>query len=418
MLKLLIIADDFTGALDTGVQFSKQGAKTLVTTDLEIDFAALADDIQVLSVDTESRHIPAGAAYESVFALAGRANAFGIPCIYKKTDSTLRGNIGAELEAVSNACGESVMFVPAYPKNNRTTKNGVQYVSGVPVGETAISKDPIDPVTLSRVTDIIALQSKMEALDVPLVRCGSAHFSQPGCIYVFDAETDGDLDLVGRTLKQAGKLRVLAGCAGFAEKLPELLALPKADFSVKPRGGSVLLVSGSVNQVSLDQLDAAEAFGYKNIALTPLQKLGVGPEGDRARSEAAQTVISGLNNGGRVILRAVGKSGDMADADKFAAQACIAPKAIPTMVAGSMSAIVKEVLASGAAHNLAVFGGDTLLAVIDRLGGIGVIPHTEVAPGVVSSTVLRGGGDFEVVTKAGGFGEAWVVGIIDDYLHG
>ena len=33
MLKLLVIADDFTGALDTGVQFSKQGIQTLVSTE-------------------------------------------------------------------------------------------------------------------------------------------------------------------------------------------------------------------------------------------------------------------------------------------------------------------------------------------------------------------------------------------------
>lgn len=418
MLKLLIIADDFTGALDTGVQFSKQGAKTLVTTDPKIDFASLGNDIEVLSVDTESRHITPGAAYERVFELAERAHSFGVSCIYKKTDSTLRGNIGAELEAISRACGETVMFVPAYPKNNRTTKDGVQYVSGVPLGETLISKDPIDPVTLSSVTDIIALQSNMKAIYVPLVCCGRAHFSEPGCIYVFDSETDEDLDLVGWALKQEGKLRVLAGCAGFAEKLPGLLALPKADFSVKPHGGSVLLVSGSVNQVSLDQLDAAEAFGYKSIALTPLQKLGGGPEGDMARSKAAQNIINGLNSGGRIILRALGKSSEMADADKFAAEKCIDPKAIPTKVAGSMSAVVKEVMASGAVQNLAVFGGDTLLAVIDKLGGIGVIPHTEVAPGVVASTVLRDGSGFEVVTKAGGLGKAGVVGIIDNYLHG
>ena len=36
MVKLLIIADDFTGALDTGVQFAARGAATRVITDLPL----------------------------------------------------------------------------------------------------------------------------------------------------------------------------------------------------------------------------------------------------------------------------------------------------------------------------------------------------------------------------------------------
>ena len=33
MIQLLMIADDFTGALDAGVQFASHGAKTTVITD-------------------------------------------------------------------------------------------------------------------------------------------------------------------------------------------------------------------------------------------------------------------------------------------------------------------------------------------------------------------------------------------------
>ena len=58
MVKLLMIADDFTGALDTGVQFAVRGARTCVVTDPAYDFSRTGEDIQVLVLDAETRHLP------------------------------------------------------------------------------------------------------------------------------------------------------------------------------------------------------------------------------------------------------------------------------------------------------------------------------------------------------------------------
>ena len=98
MLLLLIIADDFTGALDTGVQFAAYGAATRVMVKDQVDFASC--DAQVLVVDTETRHLPPEKAYQIVEELTRAACRAGIRYIYKKTDSALRGTIGAELAAV------------------------------------------------------------------------------------------------------------------------------------------------------------------------------------------------------------------------------------------------------------------------------------------------------------------------------
>lgn len=103
MEKLLIIADDFTGALDTGVQFAARGAKTCVVTDPAYDFFRAKADIQVLVLDAETRHLTSKAAYNTVFRVVENALRAGFPYVYKKTDSALRGNIGAELAAVLDA---------------------------------------------------------------------------------------------------------------------------------------------------------------------------------------------------------------------------------------------------------------------------------------------------------------------------
>lgn len=82
MILLLIIADDFTGALDTGVQFAACGIPTRVVVDPEIDFASI--HAKVLVVDTETRHLPAGQAYEIVSKLTRRPARPASPLSTKK----------------------------------------------------------------------------------------------------------------------------------------------------------------------------------------------------------------------------------------------------------------------------------------------------------------------------------------------
>ena len=116
MASLLMIADDFTGALDTGVQFAASGVQTRVIVGGDVDLAARGEDVQVLVIDAETRHLPPERAYAVVEKLVRQAEALGVQYIYKKTDSALRGNIGAELTALLRASGQKQLpFLPAYP---------------------------------------------------------------------------------------------------------------------------------------------------------------------------------------------------------------------------------------------------------------------------------------------------------------
>lgn len=114
MVKLLIIADDFTGALDTGVQFAASGAETRVVTNRDAVFEDVEPGVQVLVLDAETRHLPAREAYDVVFSVTRRACRSKIPYIYKKTDSALRGNVESELKAVLEGTKQPVLhFFPA-----------------------------------------------------------------------------------------------------------------------------------------------------------------------------------------------------------------------------------------------------------------------------------------------------------------
>ena len=81
MFTLLILADDFTGALDTGVQISKTGAKTVVLTDHHADLERFDDGTDVLVIDAETRHISPQQAKECIASIVRRAFALNVPCI-------------------------------------------------------------------------------------------------------------------------------------------------------------------------------------------------------------------------------------------------------------------------------------------------------------------------------------------------
>jgi D-threonate/D-erythronate kinase len=55
MVKLLILADDFTGALDTGVQFSGKGIRTQVV--VSSRWVEPDSDCDVMVIDVETRHV-------------------------------------------------------------------------------------------------------------------------------------------------------------------------------------------------------------------------------------------------------------------------------------------------------------------------------------------------------------------------
>ena len=103
-----MIADDFTGALDAGVQFAKKGFSTKVLV-YSKDMSFQAEDADVLVVDAETRHKKPLEAYLTIFRIVKPAAESGVKYLFKKTDSALRGNIGAELTAMLDATGKSLL---------------------------------------------------------------------------------------------------------------------------------------------------------------------------------------------------------------------------------------------------------------------------------------------------------------------
>lgn len=449
--KLLIIADDLTGGLDTGVQLAKQGITVRVILDADrleaseekpVDPGAVSKERtvgpgavseqrpaglwtlskqnspQVLVVVSETRHAAPEEAYRIVHRIASIGKGAGIPYVYKKTDSALRGNIGAELAAVLHAYDADVIsFLPAYPVMNRITAGGRQFIDGLPAEESVFGQDPFDPVKESDIRKLIQMQA-----DIPDAK-----------ILVADAESDADLMAAGRRLLEKGALTVSAGCAGFAACLPKLLGLKREAVPQVPTfGDGLLVISGSLNPITLKQLDHAAAHGFTRIRLAPEEKLGsaVGHGSSKIqmtheeKPKADRKVIScqkseGIDPSGQAHTYShPGKwmildSSDTAE-DKAVMQAYIQEhgltgqmvrERVSMRLAEAFACFLEEEKGRDLKRAVMVIGGDTLHACLKRLECKMLEPVCELFPGVVVSKCLMGEDELLLISKSGGFGE-------------
>ena len=151
MLRVGILADDLTGAADTALQFVREGWRT------DLQLRPGKSDAQVVAVTADSRNLSAPDAAKAVVAAVGQLRQAGVTHLYKKIDSTLRGQIRAEVLAALNAwAGDAIAVVcPAYPAMGRTMVDGRLYVNGVLVSETALGADPATPVAESHVPTLL-----------------------------------------------------------------------------------------------------------------------------------------------------------------------------------------------------------------------------------------------------------------------
>jgi len=386
--KLLVVADDFTGGLDTGVQFARQGVATRIVVNPDGTGDWTETDVQVLVAIAESRHLSPKAAYATVFRIVAEARRAGIPYIYKKTDSALRGNIGSELSAALAASDADMLpFLPAFPRLRRTTTGGQHYIDGVPVSDSVFGRDPFNPVPESDVRRLIAAQT-----DAPVWNATPQTLAAGYGICVVDAQSDGDLECAGIRLGELGALSVSAGCAGFAAFLPSLLKLRTSAPPVMPAlSNGLLVVCGSVNPITRRQLDWAEEHEFARLRLTPAQKL-----------EGAPIALPPARIRWLIL--------DANDPDPDNAPTLAHAKArgyVPDEVRRRITASLAEALAAlepewpGA---LLITGGDTLLQCLTRLGAQEIEPMLELFPGVALSKCCVAGRERFIISKSGGFG--------------
>ena len=384
MLKLLIVADDFTGALDTGVQFASLGASAKVVTSTQCDSSQL-EGLDVLIFDAESRHTAPAISYKKVYDFVKSVATLGVEYVYKKTDSGLRGNIGAELAGAMDALSvKSMAFIPAFPEMNRVTKNGIHYIDSVPVGKSMFAEDPFNPVKYSDVREIIASQTSKKG------------------IRVYDAESDSDMEKIAASLGSES-LKLTAGCAGFAKVLAKALGFDRKPKEVHGMPERFLMLCGSVNPVTRAQMDFAAKHGFKYMALTPEQKLNPAWPGSQECRESAKKWMAEIVKCNSVLD--ANNPAETEQTNNYIKSHNLNLDQVMHNISHAIAGAGKALIDEGLDARLMCVGGDTLLALMEAVGVTELVPLCEIALGVVLTSFEYSGKRYYIMTKSGGFGE-------------
>lgn len=395
--RLLIVGDDLSGTADCAVTCAGIGLDSVVVLGVQADAALAAADVLALDADTRAR--PAHEAAR-INAAACRAHLAGRK-LYKKIDSTLRGNVAAEIAALTEA-GMAIV-APAFPAAGRTTVQGCQFVFGVPVEASEVWRNE----HIAGRADLVAMLAqaglRVQLLALAALRqgedavraCIRAAQAQGCQALVCDAENDADLLVLARASAALEGL-YWVGSAGLATPLVRALhgaeRLACGPVPTRPgpvHGGGVLAVVGSMSSVShaqaalLRQQAGAELVAFEISAAQLLD-----PHSERARL-LAQDVADVLQSG-RSALVAMSQQERAAVADGV-------------RLARQLAAYLGPVAQHAA--GLIATGGETARAMLTCMD----VPHlqiiAEIDTGVPLMQGLHQGRAFPVVTKAGGFGQ-------------
>lgn len=390
---LTIIADDLTGAADTGAAFAAHGLETVVCLSLPVP-PSLTADVLVLSTESRDRDAATAAAVTASVTAAALAWAGSRPVVYKKIDSTLRGHVQAEVAAVMRVLGvDGALVSPAFPDQQRTTVGGRQLLAGTPLEATSFAADV---ATSDLVVMFAAAGSPVHHVALAEVRGTEERLSRAldrarSGIVVVDAVSNDDLAAIARAAIAAG-LQVLVGSAGLARAMAAIGPQTERARSAVTGGDTVdraagaLVVAGSRHAATVAQVREAERGGLE--VLRPSLSWLAGEGGPDA--ELVRRAVTGIRTGMPVVIA----TGDLT-----------ASPLGPAAIAGRLAEIARRVVLEEQPSLLVLTGGETAAAVCGALGSRLVRLTGELVPGIASGVLIDGlHRGLGVVTKAGGFG--------------
>ena len=340
-LAVAIIADDLTGALDTGTPFVDAGLSVAVAIDVDAVEAAIATGAEVVVVNTVSRAMDPAAATASVARAATLLREANPALVFKKIDSRLKGNVRAETEALAKAFGKTrVVIAPAIPDQQRFTRNGMVVGRGVD-----------------------------EPIGIAPLFAGS-----PLAVEIGDAETDVDLDRIVAAL--VGQTTLAVGARGFgsalARRFAHLIASSAHRTAFQP-GARTLFAVGSRDPITLSQMEALSDSGLLGgLHEAPAGQFDPDPIGHRLP----------------LLLRC---SGELLED--------------PLVVARRFAAGVARIAEETLPDMLMIGGGDTAYAILSCLGARVLTPRGEIEAGIPWFSLTDGRGqEMRCAVKSGGFG--------------
>ena len=371
--RVLIVADDLTGAMDSAGPFASLGIETwVVAVPMRCNPASLKS-ARVVSVNTDTRHLPGPQAAVRVREIVRHLGVGSFDIVVKKIDSTLRGNVVAETVALLDVSGRrEAVVAAAFPAQGRTVRGGIVHVDGKPLAQTAFAEDALSSPPLAPLQQVFA--EAKPGLRVRAVVPSDA-FGDGTDIWIADSEFDADLARIVETLESRMNSVLMVGSAGLTHALAQVCF----EGHPAPSGrqhvtGTIVFAVGSRAQRSAEQVEALAAEPGTKVLRVPNGRLQC-------------TEIPLARN---LVLKATADdAGREGDAGR---------------VAADMARHAIGLAHRAQAHALVATGGDTAIAILTASDNPALQVLGDLMPGIPYARIRLQGSPIWLVTKAGGFG--------------
>ncbi|CAN7552684.1 four-carbon acid sugar kinase family protein [Paenibacillus sp. LjRoot56] len=429
-MKIAVIADDLTGAGDTGVQFAKHGLHVTVLLQFKAGMEAVSEQ-DVLVLDTDSRSLYAEAAYQRAVEASRCAQAFEADVVFKKIDSTLRGNLGSEIDAVYDTYRpDFVVIAPAYPEAGRLVREGRLYVHGTPLHETEFASDPKTPITESYIPELLRHQTKQpvevipseilaegrSALELVLQNC----LFRGICYLLVDSDNDDDLKRIVSLFGETSYSVVWVGSAGLAQQLAvhyESLTQPSPKKLYQPNG-PILAVIGSVSSRSRRQLDfLLSQPNVRGIRMEAYRLVSGKVETEHEVVSAVEEAIQAIHANFHTVLYSSGDVEAIRLAQNTGALNGMTAQDVSDTISRALGESVFRLMNRSRVGGIILTGGDTARQVCSFLKVNEFRVLDEVESGVPIGCLVSDE-HLPAVTKAGGFGSDQVLLLALELLNG
>lgn len=382
---IALIADDLTGANDTGVQYKKNGYKTIVKVNSDFNM----NDIKkydVVSINADSRILDMKSGYTKVFDIANRFNDIEYEYIYKKMDSVFRGNIGTEIEAVLDAVNPDItLAAPSFPANGRVVKNGYSYMldGNGELGKSIINVTDLIQKELNRPIENISIDTVRKGTD-QLISYIESRLKEGVNVFLADAINDGDLKIIAEVYKKINKKIVFCGSAGLAQQLA-IISPKMTEIDYVNEGGITLLVVGTRNKATLSQTNNIKEAYNLPVFHVKLVILKTSIEDENEFEESLKQDSNEVMKSQKIVK--------------------------------TLGEIVKQLNKLVNLKYIVSTGGDTSMQICESLKAQGIELIDEIEPGIPIGKIVGGDADgILIVTKSGGFGTDNVFIKIMEYM--
>ena len=386
------VADDLTGATTTGVLLARSKARTAVFFNEEAaEKTEGLDELDAILISSNSRPLPANEAYDKVKSATIALKKMGVEYFSKRIDTTLRGGVGVEIDAMLDQMKEGTVavVVPAMPQSRRILVGGYSIIDGVALINTPVAQDVRTPVKENYIPRLLEGQTRRKVGLVTLdkVLAGEevieealAEQKKAGCeVIVVDGITLEDVENIAKACISLRWDVVAVDPGPFTSKLAfyrELISAeePNIPPQADEAGKTVLIAAGSATPVTKKQMEIlCQDPRHVRVSVEPLPLIEGGDvaldEVFKAVNKAAELLES--DNQPRAILFETALHGELLNLDEEDNKRHYAGGMSANRINAGLGMIISQLLEKVGKEKVAglyTTGGDTMVNVCYQLG--------------------------------------------------